>query len=212
MGHYDHFLDENAAPPVRSSYPPPPPFTGHADATYPPTITEMVREFHQKFDHPVGVKRLDKACEEIDRRINLIDEEYEELLDTKYGSPEWLKEICDLVYVLVGTCVTFGVDFDEAFKRVHASNMTKLGADGKPLKNVAGKVEKGPNYTPPTLDDLVGGLALSKAATTSSSNRSSVLEFISTLLPTPLLSRVGCSTRSTRSNRHRGGLTPASAT
>lgn len=43
----------------------------------------------------------------------------------------------------------------EAFKRVHASNMSKLGDDGKPIKRADGKVVKGPNYKPPVLDDLV---------------------------------------------------------
>lgn len=41
----------------------------------------------------------------------------------------------------------------EAFRRVCASNMTKL-VDGVPLRNEAGKVLKGPNYQPPYLDDL----------------------------------------------------------
>jgi hypothetical protein len=43
----------------------------------------------------------------------------------------------------------------EAFKRVHASNMSKLGNDGKPIRREDGKVLKGPNYKPPYLLDLV---------------------------------------------------------
>jgi predicted HAD superfamily Cof-like phosphohydrolase len=43
----------------------------------------------------------------------------------------------------------------EAFVRVHKSNMSKLGLDGKPIKREDGKVMKGPNYTPPDLSDLV---------------------------------------------------------
>jgi len=45
--------------------------------------------------------------------------------------------------------------FDEAFKRVHESNMSKLGEDGKPLLRADGKILKGPNYKPPVLADLV---------------------------------------------------------
>jgi hypothetical protein len=33
--------------------------------------------------------------------------------------------------------------------------MSKLGLDGKPLKNSSGKVLKGPNYKPANLADLV---------------------------------------------------------
>lgn len=43
----------------------------------------------------------------------------------------------------------------EAFRRVHASNMSKLGDDGKPIRREDGKVLKGPNYKPPVLTDLV---------------------------------------------------------
>lgn len=42
-----------------------------------------------------------------------------------------------------------------AFSRVHESNMSKLGADGKPIKRDDGKVMKGPNYEAPDLSDLV---------------------------------------------------------
>jgi hypothetical protein len=43
----------------------------------------------------------------------------------------------------------------EAFMRVHKSNMSKVGDDGKPIKREDGKIMKGPNYKPPHLDDLV---------------------------------------------------------
>ncbi len=45
--------------------------------------------------------------------------------------------------------------FRETFDRVHASNMSKLGEDGKPIRREDGKALKGPNYKPPVLDDLV---------------------------------------------------------
>jgi predicted HAD superfamily Cof-like phosphohydrolase len=44
---------------------------------------------------------------------------------------------------------------NEAFRRVHASNMSKLGDDGKPIRREDGKVLKGPNYKPPHLIDLI---------------------------------------------------------
>lgn len=42
----------------------------------------------------------------------------------------------------------------QAFDRVHASNMSKLGPDGQPIFNEAGKVMKGSFYQPPRLTDL----------------------------------------------------------
>jgi len=46
-------------------------------------------------------------------------------------------------------------DIEQALRRVHQSNMSKLGEDGKPIKREDGKVLKGPNYQPPDLSDLV---------------------------------------------------------
>lgn len=66
-----------------------------------------------------------------------------------------LKELADLAYVIYGTAEAFGWDLDEAVKRVHESNMTKLGADGKPVYREDGKVMKGPGYKEPYLGDLV---------------------------------------------------------
>jgi NTP pyrophosphatase (non-canonical NTP hydrolase) len=51
--------------------------------------------------------------------------------------------------------------FGEAFERVVASNMTKLGDDGKPVRNEAGKIMKGPNYVAPDLTDLAERLSKS---------------------------------------------------
>ena len=42
-----------------------------------------------------------------------------------------------------------------AFERVHQSNLSKLGKDGKPVRRKDGKILKGPNYLPPDLSDLV---------------------------------------------------------
>lgn len=44
----------------------------------------------------------------------------------------------------------------KAYYRVHVSNMSKLGEDGKPVRREDGKILKGPNYAAPDLTDLVG--------------------------------------------------------
>jgi predicted HAD superfamily Cof-like phosphohydrolase len=64
----------------------------------------------------------------------------------------FLKELCDVQYVLSGMLVAVGLDrnFDEAYSRVHASNMSKF-----PPVFKDGKVLKGENYKPPLLEDLV---------------------------------------------------------
>ena len=71
--------------------------------------------------------------------------------------PEYEAITVNAAYEVVMTVLDLvGNDaFDEAFKRVHASNMSKLGEDGKPLRRADGKILKGPNYKPPVLADLV---------------------------------------------------------
>ena len=66
-----------------------------------------------------------------------------------------LKELADLVYVCYQYAANMKWDLDEAMYRVHESNMSKLDENGKPTYREDGKVLKGPNYTPPNLEDLV---------------------------------------------------------
>ena len=68
---------------------------------------------------------------------------------------EALKELADLVYVCYQYAENMGWLLDEALDRVHKSNMSKLGRDGKPIYRDDGKVLKGPDYEPPTLMDLI---------------------------------------------------------
>jgi predicted HAD superfamily Cof-like phosphohydrolase len=65
-----------------------------------------------------------------------------------------LKELCDLVYVCIGTAVKLGLPFDEGFARVHANNMSKL-VDGKIVRAPNGKILKPEGYTPVDLKDIV---------------------------------------------------------
>lgn len=68
---------------------------------------------------------------------------------------EYTDAVCDLVYVLVGSLVSFGVDFDCCFAEVHRSNMSKLGEDGAPIVRDDGKILKGPKFTPPDLRSII---------------------------------------------------------
>jgi len=61
----------------------------------------------------------------------------------------------DILVVTIGTAIALGFDIEKIMKRIHASNMSKLGADGKPIYRKDGKVLKGPDYFPPYLGDLV---------------------------------------------------------
>ena len=90
-------------------------------------------------------------------RFDLIKEELEELkvaLDQK-NLKEVADALTDILYVTYGAGHAFGIDLDKCFDEVQASNMSKLGADGKPIYNESGKVMKGPNYFEPNLRKFV---------------------------------------------------------
>ena len=118
------------------------------------TPLDMVVDFQIAFNQPVGVKY--EYLSELDNlRFRLVKEEFEEVKEAM--EPEHLlKELADLVYVVYGYAATFGWDLDEAVRRVHISNMSKLDpTTGKPIYREDGKVLKGSNYKEPDLSDLV---------------------------------------------------------
>ena len=122
------------------------------------TPLQLVKEFHEKFSHPIDIP-LDNDYMKL--RYTLIKEEWNELNPEIWQSMQegkltlnLAKELADLVYVIYGLAVTFGIDLDEAVKRVHESNMSKLGEDGKSVVREDGKILKGPNYKPPSMNGV----------------------------------------------------------
>ena len=87
----------------------------------------------------------------------LIDEEWSEFHEAYHlkDDVEQLKELADLVYVCFQFAASQEWDLDEAMRRVHDSNMSKLDEYGKPIYRPDGKVLKGPNYKEPYLQDLI---------------------------------------------------------
>ena len=125
------------------------------------TVGQSLSEFHCTFNFPQDVPWfVDGQPKTLALRKKLIEEEVSELLEalTENNKADILKELVDVVVVCVGLADTYGWDFDEAFARVHRSNMSKVGKDGKPLYREDGKLLKGDQYAPPYLGDLVGTL------------------------------------------------------
>ena len=121
----------------------------------------MLREFHHKYGHlitdsptteiPMPVKQL---------RMALIDEEHQELKEAIMTDN--LSEIADgcadLVYVVIGTCISYGIPFDRVFQEVHNSNMTKTGVkvtDAAAGSKYGTKTPKGPDFKPPRIDRIL---------------------------------------------------------
>lgn len=121
---------------------------------------KCVQEFHESFGLPVrGAPDVSDSKTNM-LRINLIAEELEELKEAlaEGNVVEVLDALTDLQYVLDGAYLSFGLQHVKhaAFAEVHRSNMSKLGADGKPIRRPEdGKVLKGPNYFKPDLSQFI---------------------------------------------------------
>ena len=120
-------------------------------------LSEQAKEFRKKYNLPNSADRSTRSVQQ-----KLIVEEFKEFLEAegmlfRHGrnhQSDALKELADLVYVCYQYAENMGWFLDEALDRVHQSNMSKLGEDGKPIYRDDGKVLKGPNYKPPNLEDL----------------------------------------------------------
>ena len=115
------------------------------------TLMDQAEEFRSAYNLSTigsGAKRIQKS---------LIDEEWSEFHEAYHLETAvcQLKELADLVYVCFQFAASQEWDLDEAMRRVHKSNMSKLDENGKPIYREDGKVLKGKNYRPPNLDDLI---------------------------------------------------------
>ncbi len=116
------------------------------------TPLEMVTQFAKTYKQSVNLPWVKDTRHDL-LRLMLVKEEYGELLSAT-DEENLIKELADLVYVTYGYAATFGWNLDEAIRRVHASNMSKLDERGEPIFREDGKVLKGPNYREPYLEDL----------------------------------------------------------
>lgn len=120
------------------------------------TNFEKVVDFHKRMEAYYNENlNPEPPDEKVNSRKNIIEEEYEELLEAiESGDINHIaKEAADLLYVVYGVGATYGFNLDSVFKLVHDSNMTKLGPDGKPIRHPkTGKILKSENYQPPDID------------------------------------------------------------
>ena len=117
------------------------------------TNFEKVKEFMTTFGQEVKNNAEFPNDKIVELRKKLIDEEFNELKDAISDNDivEVADALTDILVVTYGGGLAFGIDLDKCFEEVQNSNMSKLGEDGKPIYNEAGKVMKGPNYFKPDL-------------------------------------------------------------
>ncbi|AEM69440.1 hypothetical protein Murru_0386 [Allomuricauda ruestringensis DSM 13258] len=121
---------------------------------------KAVELFHNSFG--LGVSQEPKADLGKDKnnlRFNLMDEENREYLEAANNNDlvEVADALGDMLYILCGTILEHGMQYkiEEVFEEIQRSNMSKLGANGKPIYREDGKVLKGPNYFKPDIQNII---------------------------------------------------------
>jgi predicted HAD superfamily Cof-like phosphohydrolase len=116
------------------------------------TMFTDVKDFHVAFGQRVGLLPAFPSDNERKLRSNLLKEEYNEYLRAEATDDlvEVADALADIIYIVCGTAVSYGIPLDKVFEEVHRSNMAKL-VDGKPLYREDGKVMKPQGWTPPDI-------------------------------------------------------------
>jgi len=121
---------------------------------------DHVRTFHDAFGIPNGTKPNGAVGAETHMlRYKLMREENEEYLEAAEQGDlvEVADALGDMLYILCGTILSHGLHdlIGEVFEEIQGSNMSKLGADGKPIYREDGKVLKGENYRKPDIATIL---------------------------------------------------------
>ena len=114
---------------------------------------KMVREFHKEFDIRVAERPDVPDTKTTALRERLIQEEFDELKEAMKAEslPCIAKELADLLYVVYGTAVSYGIDMAPVFREVQRSNMSKVGG----YKRDDGKWVKPPTYSPARIEPIL---------------------------------------------------------
>lgn len=136
----------------------------HTSQHHPPSglqWVKMVHEWHKKFGVDIGQQPTMLPPSRFEMRQRILQEEVDELQDAFWmkdkGLPEIADAICDILYVIIGTAIEFGLHdkLDALFNEVHRSNMSKLDKNGKPVKREDGKILKSKLFSPPNLKAIL---------------------------------------------------------
>lgn len=119
-----------------------------------------VAAFHMATDTPNRNEPTWPCDSRVRLRTDLICEEYTELRKAILlrNMVDTADAIADLIYVLIGAALEFGIPLEAVWNEVQRSNMAKVDpATGKVRKREDGKVLKPEGWTPPDIEAVLRG-------------------------------------------------------
>ena len=122
-----------------------------------PKVRQDIRSNHSSMT-PVEWLRLQDEEYAQDVEDGLVDEDWFADCRPKY-EPDLIATadaLADLDVVINGAGIRHGFDMQSLSREVFTSNMSKLGADGKPIYHPNGKIAKGPGFKEPDIASALG--------------------------------------------------------
>ena len=137
------------------------------------TFSEDIKRFNAMYALPANEQPTLEIGVPVAERLrafkSILGEELDEIDDivaaaeNKAPALEVLTMLADLLGDIQVYCASemrkFGLPQDEVLSIIMQSNFSKLGADGKPIYDERGKVQKGPGYwkPEPKIQDMLAG-------------------------------------------------------
>ena len=136
-------------------------------------LLEDVSAFHRAGDIPIANRPIAPAPERVRLRAKLIDEECQEVLSAMFA--DWRRDreidqsrvevdmlgvadgLADLIYVVIGAALEFGIPLERVWEEVQDANMRKVAADGRIRRRSDGKLLKPDDWQPPDIKTAVFG-------------------------------------------------------
>ncbi len=130
------------------------------------SMQAKVKQFHDRYDLNDPAAPQIPPAEIRALRMRLILEEAREFDEASANGNllDAIKELSDLLYVVLGAANAYGVDIEPFFNEVHRSNMTKIWPDGSIHKDSQGKVLKPSTYLPADIEAVLADLRQSGAS------------------------------------------------
>lgn len=121
-----------------------------------------VEAFRVFYERPVEPDLTALSEDELSIHHKIITEEWEEFWTAVYSGDliQSIDGALDTIYTLLGYLVAIGLkptQINSCFEEIHASNMTKVDEDGRPVI-IGGKIQKTPQYTKPNLEAAIAAV------------------------------------------------------
>lgn len=119
-----------------------------------------VGEFHELTGAHIAEKLGQPDEEVMALRLSLIAEEViAELFPALVSGnvANIARECADAIYVIIGTCISYGIPLHAVWDEVHAANMSKADKTGTVWKRDDGKIIKPADWVPPAIEAVLAG-------------------------------------------------------